>query len=326
MRHLDRRRRTLVVVALGWRRRDRTPPSRHWDRPPRPSLPRPGAPGSGGARAAPAPVPVPVITPLSRGLSGASSSLLSWAPDGSRLLCRRHDRGQHPPRRFRTVSRRGRLRGERARLVRRRRPDRLLGIRVRQAGDLAQLWIGTPTGGRPFKATAPTAAGRRTTGVTWLDGVTLVVSYTTAGTGPSRLGLVTLTKPGQPRCRSCPATRRPPPPRPSSSTPRPRAGGRPARLPAARPRRRRRLDRQPVGDRAARRQGPQAGRGPHARPPRLVRRRAHRVRHPVHAGSSDLVAYPAAGGSPVVVQAGVTGFSRASCAARCRPAPCVPAE
>ena len=56
-------------------------------------------------------------------------------------------------------------------------------------GDRPQLWIGTPTGGRPFKVTALPRPGAAPRGWTRLDGVTLVVSYTTAGNGPSRLVL-----------------------------------------------------------------------------------------------------------------------------------------
>jgi hypothetical protein len=307
MQHLDRRRRRIMIaVALGGAVTTATAVLAPLGSAasPEPAPPAPVSP----VVTAPAPGPAPVITPLSRGLSGASSGLVSWAPDGSRLgwvdgttIVSTHPDGS------------GRVSVAAGFAV-----NALAwsagGARVAfsasesaKPGDLPQLWIGTPTGGRPFKATAPTAAGRRTTGVTWLDGVTLVVSYTTAGNGPSRLGLVTLTKPKATTVPFVPSD--------------PQASAATTQLldPAAAP---------GGGLLAYRQRVPAAGggstdslwvAGPRGGKARKLGEAAAlgrplwsadgRTVYAVRSGAarSDLVAYPVAGGSPVVLQAGVTG-------------------
>ena len=175
-----------------------------------------------------------------------------------------------------------------------------------KAGDLPQLWIGTPTGGRPFKATGPTAAGRRTTGVTWLDGVTLVVSYTTR-TGPSRLALVTLTRPAATTVPFVPSD-------PSASVPTTQLLD-----PAAAPGGALLAYRQRVPAAAGTSvdsiwvAGPRGGKARKlaeaatlGRPVWSADGRTVYVTR-VGAGTSDVLAYPAAGGAPVVLQRGVTG-------------------
>ena len=155
---------------------------------PVPAVPSPGP--------APSVSPVPVLTPQPRGLASVSTPLVSWAPDGSRLayvsgasVVTAHPDGSGGT----TVAS-----GFTANALAWSAGGARIAFSASEAGrpgDLPQLWIGTPLGQRPFKATVPTASGRRTTAVTWLDGVTLVVSYTTAHSGPSRLALVTLRKP-----------------------------------------------------------------------------------------------------------------------------------
>lgn len=141
--------------------------------------------------------PAPVFTPLNAaGLATTTTTLADWAPDGSRVayvsgsvVSTVRANGSSPV----TVSSSLNVNalswsGRGARIA-------LSGSEVGKAGDLPQLWITTPEGLKAYKVTAPGATGRRTTGVTWLDGVTLVVSYTSTGSTISRLSTVTLQDP-----------------------------------------------------------------------------------------------------------------------------------
>ncbi len=302
MPHLDRRRRTLLVVALGGAVATATAALAPLGSAAAPEpAPAPAAPVTG------APAPVPAITPLSHGLSGAATALLSWAPDASRLAFVDGTSvvSSHPDGSGRVVVAGGvaanalAWSGGGARIA-------FSASESAKAGDLPQLWIGTPTGGRPFKATGPTAAGRRTTGVTWLDGVTLVVSYTTR-TGPSRLALVTLTRPAATTVPFVPSD-------PSASVPTTQLLD-----PAAAPGGALLAYRQRVPAAAGTSvdsiwvAGPRGGKARKlaeaatlGRPVWSADGRTVYVTR-VGAGTSDVLAYPAAGGAPVVLQRGVTG-------------------
>ena len=264
MPHLDRRSADVVAVALGGAVATATAALAPLGFGRVPQLPRP-VPASGGARVRPG--AGPAITPLSRGLSGAATALLSWAPDASRLaLRRRHVGGEHPPRRVRTGRRRRRCRGERARVVRRWRPHRLLGLRVGQAGRPPPAVDRDPDGRQAVQgdgARPPPVAARRGHLARRRHARRLV--HHPAPPRPARPGHADQAgrHHGAVRPERPVGVRRHHP----AARPRGRAGRRPARLPAARPRCRRRVGRQHLGDRAPRRQGPQAGRGGHPGPP-----------------------------------------------------------